>query len=242
MDRPELFTLEHVTLRLGGRVVLDDVTEHLHEGRCTALVGPSGSGKSTLLRLLNRLADPDEGRVLHRGADVRTLDVRALRRRVGLVAQHPTLLSPDIATELRLGRPDLTDDEATDLLRRVALPPDMLRRDTAGLSGGEMQRVCLARALAVDPEALLLDEPTSALDPASADAVDVIVRDLVDAGLSVVLVSHDIRRAAAVADDVRVLRAGRITDRGATDLVDLERALAADDAADTGTAGTGATT
>lgn len=232
VDRPELFTLEHVSLRLGGRLVLDDVTEHLHEGRCTALVGPSGSGKSTLLRLLNRLADPDTGRVLHRGADVRDADVRELRRRVGLVAQRPTLLTAAVGAELRVGAPDLDDEAATALLARVLLPRDWLDRPTAGLSGGESQRVCLARALAVAPEVLLLDEPTSALDPASADAVDAIVRDLVAGGLSVVLVSHDLRRAAEVADDVRVLRDGRITDRGAVDLVDLQAALAADDPAD----------
>ena len=232
MDRPELFTLDRVSLRLGDRLVLDDVTEHLHEGRCTALVGPSGSGKSTLLRLLNRLTDPDTGQVLHRGTDVREVDVRELRRRVGLVAQRPTLLTGAVGDELRVGAPDLDDAAAGALLERVLLPGDWLGRATEGLSGGEAQRVCLARALAVAPEVLLLDEPTSALDPASADAVDEIVRELVADGLSVVLVSHDLRRAAAVADDVRVLRDGRITDRGAVDLVDLEAALAAEAPAD----------
>ncbi len=229
MDHPDLFTLEGVSVVLGGRAVLDDVTEHLHEGRCTALVGASGSGKTTLLRLLNRLQEPTSGRVLHRGTDLRDLPVRDLRRRVGLVGQHPTLLAPTVADELRVGRPGLPEDEAVHLLARVLLPADLLGRATAGLSGGEAQRVCLARALAVGPETLLLDEPTSALDPTSADAVDRVVRDLVDDGLSVVLVSHDVRRAADVADDMRVLRGGRVVDRGAADLIDLERAFALDD-------------
>jgi len=227
-DDQDLFTLVDVVVQFGDRRVLDGVSEHIHPGRCTALVGTSGSGKSTLLRLLNRLLDPTEGVVLHRGVDVRTLDVRALRRRVGLVAQQPTLLTPTVRTELMLAAPELSDSDLLTLLDRVALPASFLDGHTQGLSGGEAQRLCLARALAVGPEVLLLDEPTSALDPVTADSVDAIVRDLVDGGLSVVLVSHDLRRASAVADDVRVLRAGRITGRCAAADIDLAEALAAD--------------
>lgn len=224
----ELFTLERVTLEVEGRRVLDDVTDHLHEGRCTAIIGPSGSGKSTLLRLLNRLAEPSAGRVLLRGTPLPHLDVTDLRRRVGLVAQAPTLLTGRVADELRVGRAGLSDTEARDLLARVALPTDLLGRGTEGLSGGEAQRLCLARALAVGPEALLLDEPTSALDAASADAVDAVIRGLRADGLSVVLVSHDLDRAGAVADDVLVLRAGRLVERGEVDAVDLDRAVFGD--------------
>jgi putative ABC transport system ATP-binding protein len=220
---PDLFTLDAVTLDVAGRRVLDGVTDHLHEGRCTAIVGPSGSGKSTLLRLLNRLAEPTAGRVLLRGTPLPALDVTELRRRVGLVAQAPTLLTTRVAEELRVGRPDLDDAAARTLLARVALPVDLLDRGTEGLSGGEAQRLCLARALAVGPEVLLLDEPTSALDAVSADAVDAVIRDLLAEGLSVVLVSHDLDRAAGVADDVLVLRSGRLVGRGEIDDVDLDR-------------------
>ncbi len=226
MERPELFTLEHVSLVVDGRRILDRVDEHLHEGVATAIAGPSGSGKSTLLRLLNRLAEPTEGRVLFHGVDVRSLDVRDLRRRAVLVPQRAVALTDDVRAEVRVAAAQLSDDDLDVLLRRVALDPVELRgRTPTSLSGGELQRLCLARALAVRPEVLLLDEPTSALDPRAADAVDAVITSLVADGLSVVLVSHDVARAGAVADDVRVLHDGRVTARGPASDVDLDHEL-----------------
>ena len=210
----DLFTLEAVVVEIGGRRVVDDLTDHIHEGHATALVGPSGSGKTTVLRLLNRLAEPTSGRVLFRGQDVRDLDVHDLRRRVGLLGQQPVMLSTTIGEEVRVGRPDLSDDEVGGLLERVGLGHFRHDRPTSGLSGGEQQRLALARALAVEPEVLLLDEPTSALDPAAARAVDRVVQALVRGGLSVVLVSHDRDRAADLADDALVLDQGRLVERG----------------------------
>jgi len=226
VERRELFTLEQVSLVIDGRAILDDVNEHLHDGVATAVAGPSGSGKSTLLRLLNRLAEPTSGRVLFRGTDVRDLDVLELRRRAVLVAQRPVALTSDVSDEVRVAAPQLTDDDVRRLLERVSLDPDdHLGRDPGSLSGGELQRLCLARALAVDPEVLLLDEPTSALDPRSADAVDTVIRSLVASGLAVVLVSHDVLRAGRVADDIRVLHDGRVTARGPASSLDLEHEL-----------------
>ena len=226
MDRPDLFTLEDVSLVVDGRRVLDGVDEHIHDGVATAVAGPSGSGKSTLLRLLNRLAEPTSGRVLFRGTDVRELDVLELRRHAVLVPQRAVALTEDVADEVRVAAPGLSDAEVRSLLARVALEPaDFLGRRPSSLSGGELQRLCLARALAVGPDALLLDEPTSALDPRSADAIDAVIRTLVDSGLAVVLVSHDIVRAGQVADDVRVLHDGRVTARGPAGGLDLEHEL-----------------
>jgi putative ABC transport system ATP-binding protein len=226
VDRPELFTLDDVSLVIDGRRILDHVDEHLHDGVATAIAGPSGSGKSTLLRLLNRLAEPTSGRVLFRGTDVRDLDVLALRRRAVLVPQRATPLTEAVADEVRVAAPHLTDPEVRSLLSRVALDPDeVLGRTPSSLSGGELQRLCLARALAVGPEVLLLDEPTSALDPRSADAVDEVIRSLVASGLAVVLVSHDVTRAGRVADDVRVLHDGRVTARGSAGSLDLQHEL-----------------
>jgi putative ABC transport system ATP-binding protein len=164
--------------------------------------------------------------VLFRGSDVRDLDVLELRRHAVLVPQHAVALTEDVAEEVRVAAPGLSDAEVRSLLSRVALDPaELLGRRPSTLSGGELQRLCLARALAVGPDALLLDEPTSALDPRSADAVDAVIRSLVDSGLAVVLVSHDVVRAGRVADDVRVLHDGRVTARGPAHGLDLHHEL-----------------
>jgi putative ABC transport system ATP-binding protein len=226
VDRADLFRLEDVSLVVEGRRILDRLDEHIHDGVATAVAGPSGSGKSTLLRLLNRLAEPTSGRILFRGTDVRDLDVLSLRRHAVLVPQRAVALTEDVAAEVRVAAPALSDGDVRSLLSRVALDPaDFLGRRPASLSGGELQRLCLARALAVGPDVLLLDEPTSALDPRSADAVDAVIRSLVDSGLAVVLVSHDVVRAGRVADDVRVLHDGRVTARGPAHGLDLHHEL-----------------
>jgi putative ABC transport system ATP-binding protein len=219
MEAP-LFSLDAVTVRRGEALPLHDVTLTLQPGLATALVGPSGAGKSTLLRLLNRLEEPSTGTVSLHGRPLPSYDVLALRRRVGLLQQAPVILEPTVLADLRLGRLALSDDEAATLLARVGLAPEIfLRRPTEGLSGGEAQRVCLARALAVGPEVLLLDEPTSALDSFAAATVETAVRGLLADGLSVVMVSHDLRQAQRLADRVVVLMAGRLVAEGPTDEV-----------------------
>lgn len=208
------FALEGVSVRRGDALVLDDVTCRIGPGMATALVGASGAGKSTMLRLLNRLEVPAAGVVRLHGEPLPSLDVLQLRRRVGLVGQQPVLLTDTVLEDLRVGRPDLTADHAGALLQRVHLPAEMLTRGTEGLSGGEAQRVCLARALAVGPEVLLLDEPTSALDAASAQVVEQTIQDLIAGGLTVVLVSHDSAQARRIADQAIVLDAGQLAEQG----------------------------
>ncbi|MFF9642900.1 ABC transporter ATP-binding protein [Kitasatospora aureofaciens] len=222
-DAPPSFALDRVTVRRAGRLLLDGLSAQIPGAACTALVGPSGAGKSTLLRLLNRLAEPTSGEVRFRDTPLPELDVLELRRRIGLVGQQPVLLTDRVLDDLRVGRPDLDEDRAAVLLERTGLPAGMLARATAGLSGGEAQRVCLARALAVGPEVLLLDEPTSALDADSAQAVEYTIKDLVADGLAVVLVSHNVPQARRVADHVLVLRGGRLVASGPADRVDYLR-------------------
>ncbi len=214
MGSTEVFTFERVALELGGRRVLDDVSDHIHRGGTTAVVGPSGSGKTTFLRLLNRFEEPTQGRIAFDGRPLASYDVHVLRRRVGLVAQRPTMLGETVGAELRVASPALADGEARRVLSRVGLSSIALDRDTSTLSGGEQQRVALARSLVVQPDVLLLDEPTSALDERSAKAVDVVIRSLVADGLTVVLVSHDPDRVLGVADHVLVLDHGRLVERG----------------------------
>ncbi len=158
----------------------------------TAMVGPSGAGKTTLLRLLNRLDDPDAGQVMLDGHDVRSFDVLELRRRVQYVGQVPVTFPGTVA--------DNVGPDVADLLTRVGLAPALADRDADRLSVGEAQRMCLARALARRPECLLLDEPTSALDTDSKAGVETLIRALADEGLTVVMVTHDLRQASELAD------------------------------------------
>jgi putative ABC transport system ATP-binding protein len=183
-DGVPLFTLDDVWASRDGAEVIRGLTADI-EGPSTAIVGPSGSGKSTLLRLLNRLADPDRGRVLFRGQDVREGDVLALRRRVVLVPQLPAPLGETVADDVRYGAPDAG---VAGLLERAGLDASYAERPTDRLSVGEQQRVMLARALALDPEVLLLDEPTSALDEQARQAVEQTIAQLVT---PIVLVTHD---------------------------------------------------
>jgi len=210
-EEAALFSLEQVTLRRGGTLLLDQVTCQMPAGACTAVTGPSGAGKTTLLRLLNRLEEPDAGRVCLDGRALADLDVLALRRQVALVAQAPVLLTGQVLDELRAGQPDLGAQDAASLLEQVSLPAAMLARGTAGLSGGEAQRLCLARALAAGPRVLLLDEPTSALDAVSTHAVEQAAKSFIAAGGSVVLVSHDTGQTRRIASQVLALRGGHIT-------------------------------
>lgn len=208
--RVDGFCLGQVTVVRGTATLLDQVSASIPAARCTAVIGASGAGKSTLLRLLNRLAEPTSGRITLDGVPVDEMDVLALRRRVGLVAQAPVLLTDRVLDEVRVGHPNLPETEVVGLLGRVGLSPAFTMRATTELSGGEMQRLCLARALAVEPKTLLLDEPTSALDGASAEVIGELVGDYVSAGGTVVLVSHDHALIKSVAAQVLILENGRL--------------------------------
>lgn len=208
------FQLQDVTVKHNGRAVLEHITVDIPRGGVTAVVGPSGAGKSTMLRILNRFEDPSQGRVTFAGAPMSSHDPALLRRRVGLLSQRPVALAECVADDLRVGAADLSDSDVTQLLSRVDLAELSLGQGTAGLSGGELQRLALARALAVEPSVLLLDEPTSALDSEAAGAVDQVARDLVDQGGTVVVVSHDLDRVRRIASHVVVLRRGRLVEHG----------------------------
>jgi putative ABC transport system ATP-binding protein len=179
--------------------VLRDLSLSIEPG-ATAVVGPSGCGKSTLLRLLNRLADPDEGRVRFHGDDVRELDPLELRRRAVLVPQLPAPLPGSVADNVRYG-PALHGDGADPLrpLELAGLDPGYADRDAARLSVGEQQRVMLARALALDPEVLLLDEPTAALDERAKQGVEETLAAL---PCSTVLVTHERAQAERLAQRI----------------------------------------
>jgi len=182
----------------GERTVLRDVGFAARRGEVLALCGPSGSGKSTLLRCLNRLAEPVAGTITLDGADIRTLDPPALRRRVSLVAQAPVMLPGTVADNLAYGLDTLAADARDAALAAAGLDSSFSARPARELSGGERARVALARALTRDPDALLLDEPTAALDPDTARTIAATITALAARELIVVVATHD----HALADEV----------------------------------------
>ena len=205
-----LFTFEAVGVNAPDGPVLRHVDARIPDGGVTVLMGPSGSGKSTLLRLCNRLEAPSRGRILFRGEDLAGLDPLAHRRRVGMVFQQPTPFGGTVRDGLRVGAPGADDDALRRALARAHLDAGFLDRRASELSGGESQRACLARALVVGPEVLLMDEPTSALDEEAARALEGLARELADAGVPVVWVTHDPAQAARLADWTVTLAGGRV--------------------------------
>ncbi|MDQ4133056.1 MAG: ATP-binding cassette domain-containing protein [Actinomycetota bacterium] len=192
------FEYRHVRVDGDHGPIVCDFSARIPADGLTAMVGPSGSGKTSLLRLLNRLDDPDAGEVLLDGRDVRSYDVLELRRRVQLVGQVPVPFPGKVA--------DNVGPRWEELLPHVGLRLALADRHAEVLSVGEAQRMCLARALAREPDCLLLDEPTSALDSASKTGVEKLIRRLADEGLTVVMVTHDPRQASEMAD--RILEVG----------------------------------
>jgi len=210
-----LFELRDVGLTRGCRAVLDGVSAAIPAG-AAAIVGPSGSGKSTLLRLLNRLADPDSGEIAYRDRSLDGYDPLALRREVALVPQLPALLAGTVESNLRYAA-GLAGKEldAPRCLRLAGLGLEFAERDVARLSVGEQQRAMLARALAQQPDVLLLDEPTSALDHGARDAIEAALAELRrELQISVVLVTHDPEQARRLSDWVVRLESGRVVDCG----------------------------
>jgi UDP-glucose/iron transport system ATP-binding protein len=198
--------------------LVEDVIFEVRTGEVLAIVGPSGSGKSSLLRLLNRLDEPTSGTVYVEGIDYRQIEPRELRRKLGLVNQRPYLFPGTVEDNLRFGplqRGELLSQETIEqLLARVGLS-GYASRNVANLSGGEAQRVSLARTLANSPLVLLLDEPTSALDETSKLEVEATIQRIVrDQGLTCVLVTHDTAQAARLSGRALVLEAGRVVRQG----------------------------
>lgn len=218
---PPAFEFDDVVVEAGGRRILAGVTAVAPGRSVTAVTGPSGSGKTTLLRLCNRLDVPARGRVLHHGADVAAVDPLELRRRVGMVFQQPVLFPGTVQENLAVARPGAGDaDDYRRVLERVGLDRDLLPRTADTVSGGEAQRLCLARTLLTEPGALLLDEPTSALDERPRLAFERLVADLVAAGVSVLWVTHDLEQVRRVAAHVIVLAAGRVVCTGPPGVLD----------------------
>ncbi len=209
--RAVAFEFARVSVLRAGRRVFDEITAWIPAVGITVVSGPSGAGKTTLLRLCNRLEIPDEGVVSYRGQPLDELDPLVLRRRVGMVFQRPTPFPGSVADNLAVAHPDAGAGELTAALKRVALDPGLLGQEARTLSGGELQRMCLARTLVTQPETLLLDEPTSALDAQPKQVFENTARDLAAQGITIIWVTHDDAQASRIADRIYQLRDGHLT-------------------------------
>jgi polar amino acid transport system ATP-binding protein len=207
----------------GHTEVLCGIDVTVAERELVFVIGPSGSGKSTLLRCCNRLEEPSSGQILFEGHDILApgTDLNAVRRRIGMVFQsfnlYPHLNARDnvaLALVHVLKRPrDEANVHALEALRRVGLA-DKAQSRPAELSGGQQQRVAIARALALEPAIVLFDEPTSALDPELVGSVLAVLRELRAAGMTMMVVSHEMGFARTAADRVLFMDGGRIVDEG----------------------------
>jgi osmoprotectant transport system ATP-binding protein len=227
--RGVMLELRHVGKRFGPLQALSGVSFRLERGRTGVLIGLSGSGKSTVLRLILGLIEPDEGEVLVSDQPVAAAAVRAQRLRIGYVAQEGGLFAhlcarDNVALMARhLHRPEAQIGARIDALRElVRLPEKALARYPIELSGGERQRVSLMRALALDPDVLLLDEPLAALDPITRAELQQDLREIFRSlSKTVLLVTHDLREAAYLGQFVALMRDGRIVQQGSfADLVE----------------------
>ena len=222
-DAPAPLATRNLAREVDGTTLVADVSIEVAAGDVFVVFGPSGSGKSTLLRLLNRLDEPTRGTVLLDGVDYTTLPPRTVRRRVGLVPQQPALREGTVAENVTWGprlRGDAVDlDRMAELLDRLGLA-GLADRRAADLSGGEAQRVAVARTLFNDPDIVLLDEPASSLDAAAAERVEALLADVMAAySLTAVLVTHDADRARRLGTRGVRLEGGRVVQNGPIEVV-----------------------
>ena len=209
-----MFELENVTVSYNGNPAVADVSMAMYRNAITALIGPSGCGKSTLIRCLNRMNDliPSasvDGRVLYHGEDVYGPEVDAVevRKRIGMVFQKPNPFPKSIYDNIAFGPRILGMDGSMDEIVETALRgaalwdevKDRLDTNAFGMSGGQQQRLCIARCLAVEPDVILMDEPCSALDPISTGKIEDLMIELKER-YSIVIVTHNMQQAARVSD------------------------------------------
>jgi polar amino acid transport system ATP-binding protein len=220
-----LVSLRDVQLTLGGNAILRGIDLEVQRGQAVSIIGPSGSGKSTILRCVTGLLRPQAGQIILDGVDIRALKSEAqlaqLRQRVGFVFQqynlfpHLTVLENLVMAPIRILGLDRASarSRALGLLERVRLAG---KADAypGELSGGQQQRVAIARALAMQPELILFDEVTSALDPEMVGEVLTVIRELVQDGMTCVLVTHEMRFAEEVSDQVYFIESGRVIEHG----------------------------
>ena len=217
-----MIEFQDVNKVFAGQPAVSDLNLTCEEGAFSVLIGTSGSGKSTTLKMINRLVEHDSGRICFAGQEIRSLPVLELRRRMGYAIQSIGLfphwtVARNIATvpQLQKGSKQQIDDRVDELRARLGLDPSLRERYPHQLSGGQQQRVGVARALAANPEVLLMDEPFGALDPVTRSALQLeMTRIHRILGRTIVLVTHDIDEALRLADRLVLMDNGRVVQQG----------------------------
>ena len=241
-SRESIFELEDVSVHYTGKKAVDGISADFYRNHITALIGPSGCGKSTLIRCLNRMNDlipgaTVDGRIIYHGQDLYgpNIDPVEVRKRIGMVFQKPNPFPKSIFDNVAFGPRILglgeVEQRVERALTRAALwdeVKDRLSDNAYGMSGGQQQRLCIARCLAVDPDVILMDEPCSALDPISTGKIEDLMIELKE-NYSIVIVTHNMQQAARVSDmtafftvelhDEGKSRTGAVVEYGETDKI-----------------------
>lgn len=218
-----ILQVQHLSKSFGNHEILRDIDFSVHKGDVTSIIGASGSGKSTLLRCINLLETPSDGHILFRGQDMvgRHTNAAAYRAKVGMVFQsfnlfnNMTVLQNCMIGQMKVlkKKPDEARETAMRYLRQVGMAPYINARPQQ-ISGGQKQRVAIARALAMQPEILLFDEPTSALDPEMVGEVLNVMRELAQAGMTMLVVTHEMAFARDISTHVVYMNDGVICEEG----------------------------
>ncbi|WP_156291564.1 ABC transporter ATP-binding protein [Oceanobacillus salinisoli] len=211
-----------------GMPILKNITGSFQEGKITTLVGPSGAGKTTLFRLCNRLISPDSGEILIKDKPIEQYDPIDLRRKIGLALQSATMISgtvyKNLSLPMTLKGEELPEEDAKELLEDVALGGAFLNRNVKDLSGGQKQKVSIARTLVNHPKVLLLDEITSSLDRVSQQDIEELIQKINQKyGTTIIWITHNLEQALSIGDNTWVMMAGEVIETGRSDLLNNPR-------------------
>ena len=219
-DSGPLLVVRNISRSVGSKQILHDISFDFYPGSLYTILGPSGAGKSSLLRLLNRLDEPTDGKVLFEEKEHCSFDPGYLRRKVGYLFQTAYLFPGTVRDNILYADATASNEKVEALLKRAAMPASMADNPVDNLSGGEAQRVALARMLATDPVAVLLDEPTSALDPTATSMIEKTIKRLVDEdGLTAVMVTHNPEQALRMGGETLLLVEGKLVEWGPSEKV-----------------------
>ncbi|HLR09633.1 MAG TPA: phosphate ABC transporter ATP-binding protein [Bacillota bacterium] len=224
VDESGAIRFDHVDYSTDGTHILKDITGYFPNGKITTLIGPSGAGKTTLFRLCNGLVSPDAGNIYVQGKAIDRYDPVVLRRTVGLALQQAPMIrgtvKKNLALPLTLQGETMSDEQAKELLNMVGLDEQFLYRDSKGLSGGQQQKLSIARTLVNQPAILLLDEITSSLDQVSQHDIETLIKQINQTyETTIVWITHNLQQAIDIGDYAWVLIDGKVAESGESSLL-----------------------